>query len=209
MDFSSTVCVWPPWYEKALMLFVWLYPVLAVSVARSRLEKGRGSVVALAVLPMTASAALFWFKLSTAAEALGLVSAFQAILAGISEAPMLLLMACLSTLVLLAGTLPYRVGGEERLPRNRLTSIVIAAPFVLGAAGLAYGVVLSHFSAPPVALAVTIFGVALIGLNLLAIFLRGAPESRATAATVFVLTIVFAVIIWRYSNHFQLQAMLP
>ncbi|HEX3125992.1 MAG TPA: hypothetical protein VH394_01560 [Thermoanaerobaculia bacterium] len=209
MDFSFTVCVWPPWYEKALTLFAFLYPVLAVAVAHSRLAKGRGSVVALAVLPMTAGAALLWFNLSTAADALGLVKSPRPILAGISEAATVLFWPCISTLVTLAGTLPYRIGGEERLPGNRLTSAAIAAPFVLGAAGLAYGVALSYLSAPPVALAVAMFGGALVGLNLLAIFLRGTPESRATAATVFVLTAVVAVIVWQYSHHFMLQATLP
>jgi hypothetical protein len=107
----------------------------------------------------------------------------------------------------LAGTLPYRVRGEERPRSTRLTSVVNGAPFVLAAAGLVYGVVLLHSSALPGSLAGTVLGVALIGLHLLAISLRVPPESRATAVTVFVLTVILAVITWQYSQHFRVVVM--
>lgn len=133
----------------------------------------------------------------------------DAIVAGIGEALRPLLVACLSTLLVLGGTIPYRVGGEKR-PRNTLlTSTVIGAPFLLAAAGLVFGFELSHSAEPPGSLAAMVLGAALVALHLLAINLRVPPESRATAVTVFVLTVTLAVAIWKLNYHFQLQILQP
>ena len=202
---TTTVCVWMTWYEKAAYFFALLYPVLGILVARRRLASGNGSVVALATLPLTAGAVAFWLGLASVEGGIRIIVTSEALVAGIGEVAMPLFVACLSTLLVLAGTLPYRARGEERPRSIRLTSIVNGAPFVLAAAGLVYGVVLLHSSAPPGSLAVTVLlGVALIGLHLLAISLRVPPESRATAVTVFVLTVILAVITWQYSQHFRL-----
>jgi hypothetical protein len=204
MDFNTpTVCVWMTWYEKAAYFFALLYPVLGILLARRRLARGHGSVVALATLPLTAGAVAFWLGLASVEGGIRFLGASEAIMVGLGEAAMPLFMGCLSTLLVLAGTLPYRVRGEERPRSTRLTSVVNGAPFVLAAAGLVYGVVLLHSSAPTGSLAGTVLGVTLIGLHLLAISLRVPPESRATAVTVFVLTVILAVITLQYSQHFR------
>ena len=212
MDLNSvTVCYWMPWYEKALYLFILFYPVLGVAIAQRRLKRGRGSVVTLATLPLAVGAVTFWLRISAAEIALQSSSFSNAIAWGMSEAPVPLLVACLSALLVLAGTLPYRVTAVEKGTASaRLASIVNLAPFVLAAAGMIYGLVLKYASALPAASLVgTVLGLGLVGLHLLAICLPSPPERRATAMTVFVSTVVLAVVIWQYNDHFQLQAMLP
>jgi len=205
MDFSvQPVCSWMTWYEKVTLLFALLYPVLGVLVMRRRLASGHGSVVALATLPLTAGAVSFWLGLSSVAGAVRVIGTSGPLVAGLGEIAMPLFVACLSTLLVLAGSLPYRTGGKERPRSNHLTLIVTGASFVLAAAGLAYGLVLSHSSALPSSLASTVLGAALVGLHLLTISLRVPPESRATAATVFVLTILLAVATWQFIHHFRL-----
>lgn len=124
----------------------------------------------------------------------------------LGEAPIPLFVGCLSTLLVLAGTIPYRSGGEERPRSTRLALIAIGASFVLAATGFAYGSVLNKSSAPPGSLAgtVLVLGGALVALHLLTITLRMPPESRATAVTVFVLTVILAVAIWQFSHRFQI-----
>lgn len=159
MDFDPvTVCYSVAWYERAMILFVLFYPVLGVVMARRRLASGRGSVVTLATLPLTAGAVTFWLGLSTVEGGIRIIGASEALVAGIGDVAMPLFVACLSTLLVLAGTLPYRAGGEERPRSTRLTLIVIGAPFVLAVAGLAYGFVLLHSSALPGSLAGTVLG---------------------------------------------------
>lgn len=206
MDFNPvTVCYWMPWYEKALFLFLMLYPVLGVAVARRRLERGRGSVVTLATLPLTVGAVKLWLGISLAEEAIRLSSFSKAVAYGMSEAPMPLFVACLSTLLVLAGTLPYRVAAvAEGSGSTRLASIVNGAPFMLALAGMIYGMMLKHASALPGSLVGTVLGMALIALHLLAIGLPRPPESRATAMTVFVSTIILALVIWQYRQQFEL-----
>jgi hypothetical protein len=203
MDFTQTVCVWMTWYEKAAYLFALFYPVLGVVVARRRLASGNGSVVALATLPLTVGAVTLWLGLFSMADRIRIAGTSDAVVVGLGEVAVPLVVACLSTLLVLAGTLPYRLRGEERPRSSRLASIMNGAPFVLAAAGLVYGVELLHASASPGSLGGTVLGVALIGLHLLAISLRVPPESRATAVTVFVLTVILAVIVWQYSQHFR------
>ncbi|HKH48392.1 MAG TPA: hypothetical protein VKM72_27335 [Thermoanaerobaculia bacterium] len=182
-----------PWYEKAMFLFALFYPVIGILVARRRLASGHGSVVALATLPLTAGAVVFWLGLSS-----------EGFVDGLGEVVKPLFVACLSTLLVLAGSLPYRTGGEERPRSTRLTLIVIGMPFVLAAAGLVYGCVLSYASSLSISLASTVLGAALVGLHVLTISLRVLPESRATAATVFALTVLLAVATWQFSQRFQL-----
>lgn len=204
MDFNPvTACYSVVWYEKALLLFALLYPALGVVMARRRLASGRGSVVTLATLPLTAGAVTFWLGISMAEEAIRISSFSNAIVSGIAEAPMPLFVACLSALLVLAGTLPYRVAGEDRPRSPRLTSMVNAAPFVLAAAGLIHGAMLKRMSALPTSLAAVVLGVALVGLHLIAIGLPTRPESRATAVTVFVSTIILAFVIWQYRLLFE------
>jgi len=64
--------------------------------------------------------------------------------------------------------------------------------------------VLNRSSAPPGSLVGTMLGAALVALHLLTITLRMPPESRATAVTVFVLTVILAVAIWQFSHRFQI-----
>jgi hypothetical protein len=192
------------WYEKVTLLFALFYPVLGVLMTRRHLASGHGSVVALATLPLTAGAVAFWLGLSSVAGGLRFIDT-EAIVVTISQVAMPLFVACLSTLLVLAGSLPYRTGGEERHRSNRLTLIVIAAPFVLAAAGLANGFVLSRWSVPPSSLAGTVLGAALVGLHLLAIRLRVPPESRATVTTVFVLTVLLAAATWQFSHQFRVE----
>jgi hypothetical protein len=205
MDLNPvTVCYWMPWYEKALLLFIMVYPVLGVVMARRRLERGRGSVVTLATLPLTVGAVKFWLELSAAKEAIRLSSFSNAVVFGIAEAPVSLFVACLSTLLVLAGTLPYRAAAVGKEPGSaRLASIVSGAPFVLAFAGMIYGMMLRQLSALPGSLVGTVLGLAFIGLHLLAIGLPRPPESRATAMTVFVSTIILALVIWQYRQQFQ------
>jgi hypothetical protein len=204
MDFNTqTVCVWMTWYEKAAYFFALLYPVLGVLVARRRLVSGRGSVVALATLPLTVGAVIFWLRLSMAENVIRISSFSNAVVSGIAEAPMPLFVACLSTLLVLAGTLPYRVASGERPGSARLASIMNGAPFVLAAAGLIYGMVLKQSSALPVSLTGVVLGLALIGLHLAAIRLPMPPESRAAAVTIFLSTVILALVIWQYRYHFQ------
>jgi hypothetical protein len=204
MDFNPvTVCYWMPWYEKALYLFILFYPVLGVAIARRRLERGHGSVITLATLPLTVGAVKFWLGLSMAEEAIRLSTFSNAVVSGIAEAPMPLFVACLSTLLVLAGTLPYRVAAGEGPGSARLASIVNGAPFVLAVAGLLYGMVLKQSSALPGSLAGTVLGLALIGLHLAAIGLPMPPESRGAAMTVFVSTVILALVIWQYRRLFE------
>jgi hypothetical protein len=204
MDFNTqTVCVWMTWYEKAAYFFALFYPVLGVVVARRRLASGNGNVVALATLPLTVGAVTLWLGLFSMADGIRIAGTSDTVMVGLGEVAVPLFVACLSTLLVLAGTLPYRVRGGERPRSTRLTSVANGAPFVLAAAGLAYGVVLLHSSAPTGSLAGTVLGVALIGLHLFAISLRVPPESRATAVTVFVLTVILAAVVWQYSQHFR------
>lgn len=204
MDFNPvTACYWMPWYEKALYLFILFYPVLGVVMARRRLARGRGSVVTLATLPLTVGAVTFWLGLSMAEKAIRLSSFSNAVVSGIAEAPVPLFVACLSALLVLAGALPYRFAGVERPESARLTSIVNAAPFVLAVAGLIYGVMLKHTSALPGSLAGQVLGLALIGLHLVVIGLPMPPESRGAAMTVFVSTVILALVIWQYRRLFE------
>jgi hypothetical protein len=204
MDLDSvTVCIWMPWYEKGMILFFMFYPALAVTVARQRLVSGRGSVVALATLPLTVGAVIFWLRLSMAENFIRISSFSSAAVFGIAEAPVPLFVACLSTLLGLAGTLPYRVAAGEGRGSARLASIVNGAPFVLAVAGLIYGMMLKQSSALPVSLTGTVLGLALIGLHLAAIRLPMPPESRAAAVTVFLSTAILALVIWQYRYHFQ------
>ncbi|HEX3129045.1 MAG TPA: hypothetical protein VH394_17055, partial [Thermoanaerobaculia bacterium] len=104
-----------PWYEKPLILFALLYPALGIVMARRRLASGHGSVVTLATLPLTIGAVTFWLGLPAAAEGGIRLSSFSNTdISGVSGAAMLLFVTCLSTLLVLAGTLPYRIArGDE------------------------------------------------------------------------------------------------
>jgi hypothetical protein len=130
------------WYEEVTLLFALFYPVVGVLMARRRLASGEGSVVALATLPLTAGAVVFWLGLFSVDNGIRIFGASQSSVGGLGEAVRPLFVACLSTLLVLAGSFPYRTGGEERPRSTRLTSVVIGMPFVLAAAGIAYGFML-------------------------------------------------------------------
>lgn len=194
-----------PWYEKPLLLFAMLYPVLGIVMARRRLASGRGSVVTLATLPLTIGAVTFWLGLPAVEGVIRISSFSNTDISGINGAATLLFVMCLSTLLVLAGILPYRdrvAAGEERPGSARLTSIVNAAPFVLAVAGMVYGFLLRWSSALPGSLIHTVLGLALIGLHLIAIRRPTRPESRATARTVLVSTVILALVIWQYRSLF-------
>lgn len=190
-----------PWYEKPLLLFAMLYPVLGIVMARRRLASGRGSVVTLATLPLTAGAVTFWLGLPAAEGGIRLSSFSNTDISGISGAATLLFVMCLSTLLVLAGTLPYRAAAGEERRGSSLTSIVNGAPFVLAAAGLFYGLVRS--SALPGSLLFTVLGLALIALHLVTIGRPTWPESRAAAVNVFVSTVILALVVWQYRSLFR------
>ena len=193
-----------PWYEKPLLLFAMLYPVFGIVMARRRLASGRGSVVTLATLPLTLGAVTFWLGLPALEGVIRISSFSNTDISGIHGATTLLFVMCLSTLLVLAGILPYRAAtGEERPGSARLTSIVNGAPFVLAVAGLLYAWVLRRSSALPGSLVPMVLGLALIGFHLAAIGLPSPPERRATAMTVFVSTVILALVIWQYRQHFE------
>ena len=193
-----------PWYEKPLLLFALLYPVLGIVVARRRLASGRGSVVTLATLPLTVGAVTFWLGLPAVEDVIRISSFSNTDISGIRGAATLLFVECLSTLLVLAGILPYRVTtGEERPGRARLPSIVNGVPFVLAVTGMVYGFMLRWSSARPASLIETVLGLALIGLHLVAIGRPTRPESRATAVTVFISTVILALMIWQYRHLFE------
>jgi hypothetical protein len=193
------------WYEKATLLFALFYPVLGVLMARRRLASGQGSVVALSTLPLTAAAVIFLLGLAPVGDDLRMYSTSQTTVAGLRAPLRPLFMACLSTLLVLAGSFPRRTGGGERPRSTGVTWIVTGAPFVVVAGGFAYGLVLSPWSMSPGSLASSALGVALIGLHLLAVNLRVPPESRATVAAVFVLTILLAWATWRLGHSFWVE----
>jgi hypothetical protein len=80
---------------------------------------------------------------------------------------------------------------------------VNGAPFVLAVTGMIYGIVLRHSSALPGSLLGTVLGLALIGLHLVAIGRPTRPESRGAAVTIFVSTVLLALVVWLYSSLFQ------
>ena len=193
------------WYEKVTLLFALFYPVLGILMARRRLASGQGSVVALATLPLTAGAVVFWLGLADVNGDTRIHGWEGPLVASFGPAVLPLFVACLSTLLVLAGSLPDRTGGEGRPRSTRLTSIVIGAPFVLAAAGFAYSFLLRRMPALPSLLASVVLGTALIGLHVLTLNLRMPPESRTKAAAVFVLTVLLAWATWQFGQEFQVQ----
>ena len=191
------------WYEEVTLLFILFYPVLGILMARRRLASGQGSVVALATLPLTAGAVLLWLGHAWVdGDSLRMYTTSKTTVAGLRAVVRPLFFACLSTLLVLAGSFPRRTGGGERPRSSRLTRVVIGAPFVVAAAGFVYGSMYGPWSALPSSVASRVLGVALVGLHLLALNLRVPPESRATVAKVFGLTVLLTWATWWFAQSF-------
>jgi len=138
------------WYEKVTLLSALFYPALGILMARRRLASGQGCVVALATLPLTAGAVVFWLGLADVNGDTRIHGWGGPLVAGFGPAVRPLFVGCLSTLLVLAGSLPYRTGGEERRGSTRLASIVIGAPFAIAAAGFVYAFLLRRMPSLPI-----------------------------------------------------------
>ena len=189
------------WYEKATLLFALFFPVLGVLMSRRRLASGQGSVVALATLPLTATAVIFLFGLASVDDGLQIYSTSKTV-ANLRAPLRPLFMACLSTLLVLAGSFSRRRGGERA---RSMTWIVTVAPFAVLVGGFACGLMSSPWSTLPGSLASSLLGMALIGLHLLAVRLRVPPESRVIVATVFMLTVLLTWATWRLGHAFWVE----